>query len=181
MAKRPLRKAASDLQQQLNSDFNALVALTLEELATDENDGGASPVDTGFFASSWKASTQRTRPTDKREDYSPWDNIYKARSNAGNQWVHTQKKPAVDAIIRPRFPDPPEFKINQKVFIGNAAEYSVFALEGKGIVQFIQGRMGALIRSTFKEKQPRIAIANTATTGALGFLGGRTFVSYENL
>ena len=65
--------------------------------------------------------------------------------------------------------------------IGNAAEYSVFALEGKGIVQFIQGRMGALIRSTFKEKQPRIAIANTATTGALGFLGGRTFVSYENL
>ena len=49
MAKRPLRKAASDLQQQLNSDLNALVALTLEELATDENDGGASPVDTGFL------------------------------------------------------------------------------------------------------------------------------------
>lgn len=181
MAKRPLTQAAKDLQDQLNRDLNALVDLVLEELATDEKKGGASPVDTGFFASSWKAGTQRTQPKDRRQDYAPWSVIYGTRDSRGNQWVSTKNKPARDAIIQPRFMQTSAFNINQKVFIGNAAEYARFALEGKGIAQFIQGKMGSLIRSSFREKAPRIAVASTQGKGLLGALTGKTYVSYESL
>ena len=62
--KRGIGQIVTDLERKINDDYNALIQLTAEGLATEEN----SPVDTGFFASSWKASTQKIRAQDKRED-----------------------------------------------------------------------------------------------------------------
>lgn len=53
--KRGIGQIVTDLERQINDDYNALIQLTVEGLGTKEN----SPVDTGFFASSWKASTQK--------------------------------------------------------------------------------------------------------------------------
>lgn len=183
MAKRSLKKSnpANDLTSQINRDLNAFVSLVLEDLATDEKDGGASPVDTGFFASSWRAATKTVSTVDRREDHEPWARIYKSRDSAGNQRVHTTGKVGVDAVIKPRFPDQPQFKINQKVFIGNTTEYAIYALEERGIAAYIQGRMGELIRSTFTDKQPNIRVASTTRRGGLGFFGGKTYVSYESI
>ena len=47
-----------DLEGNLERDLNILVRAIITDLSTREN----SPVDTGFFASSWTASTQRPRP-----------------------------------------------------------------------------------------------------------------------
>ena len=99
--KRGIGQIVTDLEKQINSDYNALIQLTVEGLSTREN----SPVDTGFFASSWKASTQKVRAQDKREDYSPWSKIYKTRTPAGDQRVHTSKKP-IGSQIKPRFKIP---------------------------------------------------------------------------
>ena len=52
--KRGIGQIVTDLERKLNDDYNALIQITVEELGTEQN----SPVDTGFFASSWKASTQ---------------------------------------------------------------------------------------------------------------------------
>ena len=60
--KKGLGQIVTDLERKINDDYNALIQLTAEGLATEEN----SPVDTGFFASSWKASTQKVRAQDKR-------------------------------------------------------------------------------------------------------------------
>ena len=95
--KRGIGQIVTDLEKQINSDYNALIQLTVEGLGTEQN----SPVDTGFFASSWKASTQKVRAQDKREDYSPWSKIYKTRTPAGDQRVHTSKKP-IGSQIKPR-------------------------------------------------------------------------------
>ena len=73
--KKGIGQIITDLERQINADYNALIQLTVEGLGTKEN----SPVDTGFFASSWKASVQKVRAQDKREDFAPWSSIYKSR------------------------------------------------------------------------------------------------------
>ena len=55
---RNINKIAPDLQGNLERDLNILVRAIITDLSTEQN----SPVDTGFFASSWTASTQRPRP-----------------------------------------------------------------------------------------------------------------------
>ena len=75
--KKGLGQIVTDLERKINDDYNALIQLTVEGLGTEEN----SPVDTGFFASSWKASTQKVRAQDKREDFAPWSSIYKTRTH----------------------------------------------------------------------------------------------------
>ena len=47
--KRGIGNIITDLERQINDDYNALISLTVEGLSTEQN----SPVDTGFFASSW--------------------------------------------------------------------------------------------------------------------------------
>ena len=99
--KKGIGQIVTDLERKINDDYNALIQITVEELGTEQN----SPVDTGFFASSWKASTQKIRAQDKREDFAPWSSIYKTRDPSRNQWVHTDKKPA-QSRIKPRFEVP---------------------------------------------------------------------------
>lgn len=164
--KRGIGNIITDLERQINDDYNALISLTIEGLSTEQN----SPVDTGFFASSWKASTQRTRPQDKREDFAPWSNI-KPKSGQ-NQ-------------IKPRFPVPQfNYKKQPTVYIGNATEYAAYALESPKVANFIQGEMRSLVRETFQEKRAGRIFAATGRTdpqAGLGFFRGRTSVSYERI
>ena len=51
-----------DLTGNLERDLNTLVRAVLTDLSTKEY----SPVDTGFFVSSWTAGTQRPRPNEAR-------------------------------------------------------------------------------------------------------------------
>ena len=163
--KKGIGQIVTDLERKINDDYNALIQLTVEGLATEEN----SPVDTGFFASSWKASTQKVRPEDKREDFAPWSNIYKTRDPSKNQWVHTSKKP-VGSQIKPRFGVPEfNFKRQPTVHIGNTAEYTGYALESPKVANFVQGEMGPLVQQTFGDKRPgRIFVRTGSSSSVFG-------------
>jgi hypothetical protein len=134
--KRGIGQITTDLERQINADFNALIKRVVEGLSSE-----VSPVDTGFFASSWKASTQRVYPEDAREDFAPWSG-YRKRSQV--------------ADIRPRF-DIPNFnyKKNPTVHVGNTAIYAVSALASKdsNVPQFIQGDMRFLVEQMFRDKK----------------------------
>ena len=161
--KRGIGQIVTDLEKQINRDYNALIQLTVEGLSTREN----SPVDTGFFASSWKASTQKVRATDKREDYSPWSKIYKTRTPAGDQRVHTSKKP-IGSQIKPRFKVPEfNYKRQPTVYIGNTAEYAGYALESPKVSNFIQGEMRSLVQQTFGDKRPGRIFARTGSSSSV--------------
>ena len=171
--KKGLGQIVTDLERQINRDYNALIQLTVEGLSTKEN----SPVDTGFFASSWKASTQKVRAEDKREDHAPWSKIYETRqpggetswSSIGNQRVHTSKKP-VGSQIKPRFPVPEfNYKRQPSVYIGNTAEYAGYALESPKVANFVQGKMGPLVQETFGDKRPgRIFVRTGSSSSVFG-------------
>ena len=64
-----------DLTGNLESYLNELVRAILVDLSKERY----SPVDTGFFASSWTASTQRLKPDEPRETVAPWSNIKPTR------------------------------------------------------------------------------------------------------
>jgi|TARA_Y100000015_G_scaffold11218_1_gene10662 hypothetical protein len=171
--KKGLGQIFTDLERNINDDYNALIQLTAEGLATKEN----SPVDTGFFASSWKASTQKVRAEDKREDHAPWSKIYETRqpggqtswSSIGNQRVHTSKKP-VGSQIKPRFPVPEfNYKRQPTVYIGNTAEYAGYALESPKVANFIQGEMRSLVQEAFGDKRPgRIFVRTGSNSSVFG-------------
>ena len=171
--KKGLGQIFTDLERNINDDYNALIQLTAEGLATKEN----SPVDTGFFASSWKASTQKVRAEDKREDHAPWSKIYETRqpggqtswSSIGNQRVHTSKKP-VGSQIKPRFPVPEfNYKRQPTVYIGNTAEYAGYALESPKVANFIQGEMRSLVQEAFGDKRPgRIFVRTGSSSSVFG-------------
>ena len=171
--KKGIGQIVTDLERKINDDYNALIQLTVEGLSTEQN----SPVDTGFFASSWKASTQKIRAQDKREDHAPWSKIYETRqpggattwSSIGNQWVHTDKKPA-QSRIKPRF-EVPEFNFKRQptVHIGNTAEYAGYALESPKVANFIQGEMRPLVQQTFGDKRPgRIFVRTGSSSSVFG-------------
>ena len=173
-----------DLTGNLERDLNTLVRAVLTDLSTKEY----SPVDTGFFVSSWTAGTQRPRPDEARESVAPWSNIRPTRT--GNQ-----NNP--QAVIEPRFIDEiPNFKVFSKVFIGNRSQYAARALASPNsrIPQYVQGKLKPLIDRIFTEK-PKLGIAAFGTgvrgksdnvrfkgKGIGGFSDpSSVFVDYENL
>lgn len=161
--KKGLGQIVTDLEGQINNDFNALIQLTVDGLGTKEN----SPVDTGFFASSWKASTQKVRAQDKRENHAPWSTIHKTRDAANNQWVDTSKK-SVASQIKPRFPVPEfNYKRQPTVYIGNTAEYAGYALESPKVARFIQGEMRSLVQEAFGNKRPGRIFARTGSSSSV--------------
>ena len=74
--RKPLTKEglANDIKQNVTTDLNRLVRIVVRQLPAQ------SPQYTGFFASSWKASTTRPRAIDRVEDFSPWDRIKKEKN-----------------------------------------------------------------------------------------------------
>ena len=148
---RNIDKIIPDLENNLERDLNKLVTAIIADLSTEEN----SPVDTGFFASSWTAGTQRPRPDEARESVAPWSNIKPTRRGARSP----------QAKIEPRFINSiPQFKPFSKVFIGNRSQYAARALASprSKIPQYVQSDLRNLINQIFTEK-PKLGIAAFGT------------------
>ena len=146
--KRGIGNIVSDLEQQINSDYNILI----EMIAGDLPD--ASPQDTGFFASSWKASTQRPQARDDKKDFAPWSG-YKRGSRR--------------ADVKPRYKVPTfNYKKQPTAYIGNTVLYANSALASKDsdILQYVQGEIGRLVKETFREKKAGRIFALTGQQGA---------------
>ena len=171
-----------DLEGNLQRDLNTLVRVIITDLSTEEN----SPVDTGFFASSWTASTQRPRPDQSRKDHAPWSGIKPSRDGTR----------ASGAVVESRFLDeiPFNFKPYSRVFIGNRSEYAARALASprSGVPQYVQGKLGKLINEVFTDK-PKLNVGtfgsgvkykseNVRDLKGFGLFGGAddVFVDYTN-
>ena len=177
MANRSYKNIKSDIRAQLTADFNALIQIALEELTRPE----VSPVLTGFFASSWKASTTRVRTRDERENFSPWDKIKTVSMPSGYVILAAGEQP----IIQPRHAVS-QFKLGQAVFIGNTVKYAADALASpkNKIPEFVQGEINDLVKSVFSDKnRPRIRVAAQQGEGGRNLFNlfgpSQKYVSYE--
>ena len=172
-----IENAPSDLNSALEKDFNNFIRGVLFDLSREEDP--ISPIDTGFFASSWTASTQRPRPDQAREDNPPWSEIEPSY----------ERRPAPAAFVEPRFANKIKynFKLFSKVYIGNRSEYAASALGStrSKIPQYIQGQLKPLVNAIFTDKKAKIAIGSKMFEGGkvIGPFAdpGRNFVDYENL
>ena len=172
-----IENAPSDLNSNLERDFNNFIRGVLLDLSREEDP--ISPIDTGFFASSWTASTQRPRPDQAREDNPPWSEIEPS----------FKRRKADNALVEPRFINKIKFnfKLFSKVYIGNRSEYAASALGStrSQIPQYVQEKIRPLINAIFTEKKPRIGIGSERLEGGKG-IGpfadpDREFVDYTNL
>ena len=148
MAKgRSIENISKDLTGNFERDLNIFVRTVITDLSTKQN----SPVDTGFFASSWTESTQRPRPDQSRKEFAPWSNIKPSRMGVE----------APGAVVEPRFLDTLSFNFKpfSKVFIGNRSQYAARALASPNsqIPQYVQGKLRPLIDKIFTEK-PKLGI-----------------------
>ena len=176
MVAKTLRDLPKDLDKQISRDFNALIKKVHTQLSTKKR----SPVYTGFFASSWKAQSSPIRATDRIEKFKPWADIKKeATANfLKNSFADSTNKSTgyynVKPVIKARFPVKRAFNCKRPVFIGNKAEYAVYALEGGKVQSFIQGSLGKMIKDTMTDKG-RLFVGGS-TTG--GFGSSQTGVKY---
>ena len=179
---RSIENIEKDLTGNLERDLNIFVRTIITDLSTKQN----SPVDTGFFASSWTASTQRPRPDQSRKEFAPWSNIKPSRNGTK----------ASGAVVEPRFLDTLSFNFKpfSKVFVGNKSEYAARALASprSKIPVYVQGKLRKLINKTFSDK-PKLGIAtfgtgvkyqskNVRDLKGVGLFGGAddAFVDYIN-
>ena len=180
---RSIENIEKDLTGNLERDLNIFVRTVITDLSTKEN----SPVDTGFFASSWTASTQRPRPDQSRKEFAPWSNIKPSRMGVE----------APGAVVEPRFLDTLSFNFKpfSKVFIGNRSEYAARALASprSGVPQYVQGKLGRIINEVFTDKKPKLGVGtygsgvkyeskNVRDLQGFGLFGGTddVFVDYIN-
>ena len=164
MTIRDIRRLPKDLDRQISRDFNSLIKKIHRTLATKKH----SPVYTGFFASSWVAQGTPIKAIDPIEKFEPWASI-KRQATAEflkNRTANSSNKSTgyynVKPVIEPRFPVKRAFNYKRAVYIGNRAEYSIYALEGGKLQLFIQGSLGQMIKETMTDK------------GKI-FLGGSTY------
>ena len=180
---RSIENIEKDLTGNLERDLNIFVRTIITDLSTKQN----SPVDTGFFASSWTASTQRPRPDQSRKEFAPWSNIKPSRDGTE----------APGAVVEPRFLDTLSFNFKpfSKVFIGNRSEYAARALASprSGVPQYVQGKLGKIINEVFTDKKPKLTVGtygsgvkyeskNVRDLQGFGLFGGTddVFVDYTN-
>ena len=180
---RSIENIGKDLTGNLERDLNIFVRTVITDLSTKQN----SPVDTGFFASSWTASTQRPRPDQSRKEFAPWSNIKPSRDGTE----------APGAVVEPRFLDTLSFNFKpfSKVFIGNRSEYAARALASprSGVPQYVQGKLGKIINEVFTDKKPKLTVGtygsgvkyeskNVRDLQGFGLFGGTddVFVDYTN-
>ena len=132
---------------QLDVDF----AQTIRELHASLSTAEASPVYTGFLASSWKVRRNPIDQIDRVEEHEPWASI---KREASLEFFKTGKSTRPDnPVIDPRFPVNTDYKFSEKnIFIGNAAEYAGYASENPVISQFVQGEAGKIIKDNMREK-----------------------------
>ena len=160
MVTRTLRDLPKDLDKQISRDFNALIKKVHRTLSTKKH----SPVYTGFFASSWQAQGSPVKATDFIQQNQPWAGIKREATRMFLASSVKENRPK-NPVIQPRYPVKRAFNYKRAVYIGNKAEYSIYALEGGKLQMFIQGSLGKMISQTMTDK------------GKL-FLGGST--SFNN-
>jgi len=130
-----------DLYAELEADFNQLIKTTVADLTSDAQQGGYSPVLTGFFASNWKAGINPI-PKDEVPAGTEWEKVKTTTIRVG-----TKRKTVLamgqSPLIKQRH-IVPEFKLNQRVYIGSAAKYASYALMSRKskLVSYAQGGAG---------------------------------------
>ena len=149
-----------DVKAQLNRDFNTVINKAHKSLGTKTH----SPVYTGFFASSWKVANTPPKAKDDIKDFQPWSNIKLAFDKGGDSWKKAGERPS-NPKIQPRFKIKRTFDVKKSVFIGNTVKYASYALEGGKIQNFIQGRMGQIIKENMKEKKGKLFLFGKETSG----------------
>jgi len=154
-----------DLEAQLNRDFNTVIRKAHKSLGTKTH----SPVRTGFFASSWKVANTPPKAKDDILKFNPWAEMKRKESLAffkkDRGFKHSPK-------IQPRFKVTRTFNIKKTVFIGNTVKYAAYALEGGKIQNFVQGRMGQIIKENMKEKKGKLFLLGKETGGFGGVTPG---------
>ena len=165
MTTRDIRNLPKDLDKKISRDFNRLIKDVHVKLSTKKR----SPVWTGFFASSWEASTSAIQPTEIAENFEPWKSIkyersldYFTRKKAGPPY--SKQTPPKKPKVERRFPVKRAFNYKKAVFIGNRAKYSVYALEGGKVQSFIQGSLGKMIKENMSDKG-RLFVGGGVTEG----------------
>ena len=90
---------------------------------------------------------------------------------------HAMPANQVPHKIQIRYPVEKTFNIKRPVFIGNRAKYAAYALEGGKIQNFIQGRLGQLIKQNIFIKY---GISNTQWVETGPFFGDSTDFLVKN-
>ena len=170
MAKRVSDQIKDVTEAYLQESYNRLIATIMRRLATKKR----SPVYTGFFASSWKAHTSPIVAEDKVEEFAPWSGIRKRKR---------QDPTSKEYKIDPRFyPPDKSYSYKRRVYIGNTAEYSIYALESGKVQQFVQGpEMAKLFGEAFKPRAPRISVGARQGIGTFGTQAGEIYTGYTEL
>jgi len=165
MAKKEFKKT-QDLQKAMLKDWEdqseAHLSQFINSVASDLVD--VSPVDSGFFASSWQVSKTRM-PPENQYIKEPWETIKKSRDAARKSGGE-----GAPSYIAPRYKVPTKYKFNQSIYIGNRAEYTERALASKnsqigayilnGSGTFTEGLRQKVDR-IFTDKRPNIDILGT--------------------
>lgn len=170
MAKDVSEQIKNVTEAYLQESFNRLIATIMRRLATKKR----SPVYTGFFASSWKAHTSPVQAEDRVEEFAPWSGIKERKGKDRNNKEYK---------IDPRFYPPSKaYSYKRRVYIGNAAEYSIYALENGKVQQFVQGpEMKKLVEEAFKERTPKISVGGKQGIGTFGTTAGKIYTGYSEL
>ena len=113
-----------DLYAEIEADFNLLIQTTVSDLTSNAQDGGYSPVLTGFFASNWKANRRQIGRTETPKG-TKWENIRKTTRTIGGK-KQTVLASGQTPIIEQRH-EVPEFNLKDRVYIGNAVKYAPYA------------------------------------------------------
>jgi len=146
----------NDFEAYFDQGFNRLINSLVEDLSTPQN----SPVYTGYFASSWRASSSpikrepRKRSDENRRTKAPWEKVYKtATRGTGDSLTPWGVKKNMGVIER-RYPGPFDFNFKQypTVYIGNRAHYAPYALEDGKTIAFL-GDVKEKVNEFFTESQ----------------------------
>ena len=130
-----------DLYAEIEADFNLLIQATISDLTSDSLKGGYSPVLTGFFASNWKANKSQIGRTETPQG-TKWGGIRKTTRTIGGR-KKTVLAPGYEPIIEQRHAVP-EFKLKDRVYIGNAVKYAPYAAMSpkSDLLNYISGAGG---------------------------------------
>ena len=145
MAKRSI---ADDIEKKMFDDFDRFVKFTVQELSTDFNAGGVSPVYTGYFGSSWTAAqsgyVRKEDPDTSQKNRStkdPWDKAWK-RLQPGKI-----DERFLDSVMKRTF----DFR--KTVRIGNTTSYAAFAMQKGQVAFFVQGDLRKLVDRYFGDRR----------------------------
>ena len=164
-------KVSNDLIEKLDLGFSGVIREIHKELSkkwNEETEG--SPVYTGFLASSWKVRRKPILQTQSVYNYEPWAGIRRQLDNVSgsSKEIITKERRELSnkiARVKPRFPVGTDYKfINANIYVGNTAEYAGYSAEDKKLSNFVQGKIGKIIKDNMKEKS-RISIGAKPSGG----------------